>query len=88
MPKTTKPVRIRISEFYHNQSPRPLDPDRIKMYRRFLRRGEKLPPIDITYIDGEPWIESGFHRFHAHKLEGRKTILANVIGTMTKHVKR
>jgi len=59
------------------------DRNKIARYRRALRRGDVFPPVIVTR---EPmiWARSrrdfgildGVHRYHAHRLEGRKTIRA------------
>ena len=51
--------------------------DRVKVtrYRQALRRGDKFPAIAvIKHRRGRYKIFDGYHRFHAHRLEGRKTI--------------
>ena len=71
--------RVRIARLLRSRR-HPLDQGRIRLLRLALRRGEKLPPIDIiTRDDGSLWVFDGYHRYRAYKLEGRKTILANVI---------
>jgi len=52
-------------------------------YRRVLRRGDVFPPIFVARRSrcwgGGYDIVDGAHRFHAHRLEGRKTIRAIVV---------
>jgi uncharacterized ParB-like nuclease family protein len=58
------------------------EPDRNKIarYRRALRRGDKLPPVDMVRksLGGYSYyyVLDGSHRFHAHRLEGRYFIEA------------
>jgi hypothetical protein len=59
------------------------DRNKVARYRRALRRGEVFPPIKITrepfaYGRSGHGILDGVHRFHAHRLEGRKTIRADI----------
>jgi hypothetical protein len=57
-----------------------LDRKKIAGYRRALRRGDVFPPIKVTKPRvGLYTIFDGFHRFHAHRLEGRKTIQTMVV---------
>jgi uncharacterized ParB-like nuclease family protein len=76
------PSPVKIARLKRSRRHDPLDRGRIKMFRLALRRGEEFPPIDVSDIDGSLWIFDGYHRYHAHKLEGRKTILANVIAKL------
>ncbi|SDJ91619.1 hypothetical protein SAMN05216338_107316 [Bradyrhizobium sp. Rc2d] len=56
-----------------------LDHAVVKAYQQALRGGAKFPPIEIVNIRGKLWIHEGYHRYYAHKREGRKTILARNI---------
>ena len=57
-----------------------IDWNKVTRYRRALRRGDTFPPIEvIKYRVGFYEVFDGFHRFHAHRLEGRKTIQTSVI---------
>jgi uncharacterized ParB-like nuclease family protein len=52
-----------------------LDRKKITLYRQALRRGDIFPPIDVQKNRvGLYEVMDGFHRYHAHRLEGRKTI--------------
>ena len=56
-----------------------LDQKKITRYRQALRRGETFPPIDaIKNGPGLYKVMDGWHRYHAYKREGRKTIPINV----------
>jgi ParB-like nuclease family protein len=58
----------------------PLDRKKVTRYRKALRRGDAFPPIGvIRYRVGCYEILDGYHRFHAHRLEGRKTIQIAVV---------
>lgn len=60
--------------------PNPPGRNKLSRYRRALRRGDVFPPIIITPRAGGGYeIVQGVHRFHAHRLEGRKTIRTVVI---------
>ncbi len=51
---------VQIARLKRSRRHDPLDRGRIKMFRLALRRGEQLPPIDIsTDIDGSLWILTG-----------------------------
>jgi ParB-like chromosome segregation protein Spo0J len=57
-----------------------LDRKKITRYRQALRRGDIFPPILVMqYRRGRYEVFDGFHRYHAHRLEGRKTIEIFVI---------
>jgi uncharacterized ParB-like nuclease family protein len=57
-----------------------LDRKKVARYRRALRQGDTFPPIEvIKHRLGCYEVFDGYHRFHAHRLEGRKTILTRVI---------
>jgi uncharacterized ParB-like nuclease family protein len=74
------PKRIQIAKLSLGRRREPLDHGWIKELRARLRRGEKLRPIDVsTEYDGTLRVQDGYHRYHAHRKEGRKSILANVI---------
>jgi hypothetical protein len=52
-----------------------MDWNKVACYRRALRRGDTFPPVVvIKHRIGFYEVFDGFHRFHAHRLEGRKTI--------------
>lgn len=52
-----------------------LDRAKVARYRQALREGDTFPPVAcIRHRRGCYEISDGFHRFHAHRLEGRKTI--------------
>ena len=51
------------------------DREKITFYREALRRREKLRPVDVENFADGLRIFDGYHRFRAHRLEGRKTIL-------------
>jgi hypothetical protein len=57
-----------------------LDHNKIGRYRRALRRGDKFPSIDVADLGRHRYeVHDGYHRFNAHRLEGRKTIEINVL---------
>jgi uncharacterized ParB-like nuclease family protein len=56
-----------------------LDRNKVTRYRQALRRGDTFPPIWVIEIGRSRYeILDGFHRFHAHRREGRKTIAIEV----------
>ena len=60
------------------------DNGKILAMRMALRRRKKLPPIDVAELgDGYFLLQDGYHRFAAHSLEDRRTILVNVIVEIT-----
>jgi uncharacterized ParB-like nuclease family protein len=57
-----------------------LDREKVTRYRQALRQGDTFPPIDvIKHRPGFYEVFDGYHRFHAHRLEGRKTIAIRVV---------
>jgi uncharacterized ParB-like nuclease family protein len=57
-----------------------LDRKKVTRYRQALRRGDTFPPVDVVeHRPGLYEVMDGYHRFHAHRLEGRKTIQIRVI---------
>ena len=57
-----------------------LDRRKVTRYRQALRRGDAFPPIDVVRLGRNLYeIFDGYHRFHAHRLEGCKTIPIQVI---------
>lgn len=58
----------------------PFDRKKVTRYRQALRRGDTFPPVGvIQHRIGRYEVLDGFHRFHAHRLEGRKTIQITVV---------
>jgi hypothetical protein len=50
----------------------------VEEYKRDLEAGAKFPPV-VVYHDGHDlWLESGFHRYHAHMAAGYSDIEAEV----------
>jgi hypothetical protein len=47
-------------------------------YAQAMRLGEHFPAIDVFRIDGAVYVTDGFHRFHAARMIGRESILAEV----------
>jgi uncharacterized ParB-like nuclease family protein len=57
-----------------------LDRKKVTRYRQALRRGDTFPPIwVIKHRPGLYELFDGYHRLHAHRLEGRKTIQIRVV---------
>lgn len=74
------PKRIHIDQLHLRRMRfKNLDHAVVGLYQQALRRGAKFPPIEIVNIGGKLWIHEGYHRYYAHKREGRKTILARNI---------
>jgi len=75
MSRVMSRVSIRSVSTYRVASYEDLDWNKVARYRRALRRRDLFPPIAvIKHCIGLYEILDGFHRFHAHRLEGRKTI--------------
>jgi ParB-like chromosome segregation protein Spo0J len=75
MARAVSRVLIRSVSTYRVGDYEDLDRNKVARYRRALRRGDTFPPIVvIKHRIGLYEIFDGFHRFHAHRLEGRKTI--------------
>jgi ParB-like chromosome segregation protein Spo0J len=77
-PKQASPpptMMARISSIVVGPRIDKLDRAKVTRYRQALRRGDMFPPIAvIKHRRGCYEIFDGYHRFHAHRLEGRKTI--------------
>jgi hypothetical protein len=57
-----------------------VDWNKVARYRRALRRGDMFPPIQVMkHRIGLYEVLDGFHRYHAHRLEHRKTIQMLVV---------
>lgn len=59
-----------------------LNRSNVASLRRALRDGDALPPVAVDMVTRRPRrykVLDGFHRYHAHALEGRKTIRVRVI---------
>jgi hypothetical protein len=50
----------------------------VEDYRRKLTEGRKPPAINVVFDGTKYWVSDGFHRFEAHKLEGKTEINCNV----------
>lgn len=50
----------------------------IEEYREALVRGDVFPPIEVFEVDSQLYLTDGFHRYSAHCLAGRTSILAIV----------
>ena len=74
------PSRVLVRSVVLGRRRDKLDRKKITRYRHALRRGDTFPPIAvIKHRSGHYEVLDGYHRFHAHRLEGRKTIQINVI---------
>jgi hypothetical protein len=57
-----------------------LDRKKVTRYRQALRRGDTFLPIDVVRLGpGRYEVSDGYHRLHAHRLEGRTTIAIRVL---------
>jgi ParB-like chromosome segregation protein Spo0J len=57
-----------------------LDRKKVTLFRQALRRGDRFPPVGVwKHRTGRYEVLDGYHRFHAHRLEGRKTIRIKVV---------
>ena len=67
--------RVLLRSIVIGRCPGGLDLKKITLYRQALRRGDIFPPIDVKKKRvGLYEVLDGFHRYHAHRREGRKTI--------------
>jgi uncharacterized ParB-like nuclease family protein len=72
-------TRVPLRSIYLRRRLDPMDRKKVTLYRQALRRGDVFPPIDVhKFRVGYYEVMDGYHRFHAHRLEGRKTILIYV----------
>lgn len=72
--------RVAISKVYLGPKRGRLSREKIKRYRLALRQGVVFPPIVvIKHRPGIYEVLDGFHRLHAHRREGRKTVLIEVL---------
>jgi ParB-like nuclease domain len=60
-----------------------VDPNKVERYRKLMREGVELPPIDIREknLEGYHIIKDGHHRYSAARLEGVSTIRAIIRGS-------
>jgi hypothetical protein len=65
-------VMARTSSIVVGPRTEKLDRAKIARYRQALRRGDTFPAIAV--IKHRRGCYDGHHRFHAHRLEGRKII--------------
>jgi ParB-like chromosome segregation protein Spo0J len=73
-------IRALIRSIVIGRRPGGLDRKKITRYRQALRQGDTFPPIGvIKHRPGCYEVLDGYHRFHAHRLEGRKTIRISVV---------
>jgi hypothetical protein len=56
------------------QSRKQVYEDVVSTYTEHLLDGGEMPEIVVFYDGKHYWIADGFHRYHAHKRAGRKTI--------------
>lgn len=62
-----------------------LDRRKVARFRQALRRGDRFPPLHVfERRAGHYIIFNGHHRFQAHRLEGRKTILVEIVSRRTR----
>jgi ParB-like chromosome segregation protein Spo0J len=74
-PSLERVTRVRISSIHLRPRPDPLDRKKVTRYRQTLRRGDVFPAIWVEkFLTGRYELMDGYHRYHAHRLEGRKTI--------------
>ena len=68
-------MMARISSIVIGPRLEKLDRAKVTRYRQALREGDTFPPVAcIRHRRGCYQIFDGYHRFHAHRLESRKTI--------------
>jgi len=61
------------------QPRRKIHEDQVADYTKDILKGDVFEPI-VVFFDGKHnWLADGFHRYHAHKSAGHKTILCKVI---------
>lgn len=78
--------RVLIRSIFLPRRLDPLDRKKVTQYRQALRRGDTFPPIYVEkYRVGLYEVMDGYHRYHAHRLEGRKTIRVRVIMSHVQH---
>lgn len=79
MTKPEKARRVSMERVYLPRRLGRVDRAKVTRFRRALRNGETLLPVDVMSIGGRYEVQDGFHRHHANRLEGRKTIKINII---------
>jgi ParB-like chromosome segregation protein Spo0J len=60
------------------QSRKQVYEDTVIGYTEHLLEGGTMPAVDVFYDGKFYWLADGFHRYHAHKRAGHKTIECNV----------
>jgi hypothetical protein len=72
-------IRVLMRSVEIGRRPNGVDWKKVTRYRRALRQGGVFPPIEvIKYRVGHYEVLEGSHRYHAHRLEGRRTIQIQV----------
>lgn len=65
------------------QSRAKLNNDVVAEYVEAYKAGAKFPAVTVFYDGKDRWLADGFHRYHAAKQAGKKTIFENIIpGTL------
>lgn len=65
------------------QSRAKLNNDVVTEFAEAIAAGAKFPPVTIFFDGKDRWLADGFHRFHATKQAGKRTILETIIpGTL------
>jgi hypothetical protein len=75
-------MRVSMERVYLPRRMGRLDRSNVAGLRRALRNGDVLPPVGVEMVTSRPRrykVLDGFHRHHAHRLEGRRTIQINVV---------
>lgn len=47
-------------------------------YAEALKAGAELPPVVVFHDGADHWLADGFHRFHAHGMAGKASVLADI----------
>lgn len=55
-----------------------INSETVKEYADEITRGAEFPAITVFYDGAAYWLADGFHRWHAHKLADKRSILADI----------
>ncbi len=55
-----------------------IDLDVVRDYAERSKAGDDFPPVDVFHDGAEYWLAEGFHRYHAQKENGGKTISCRI----------
>ena len=77
-----RPRKIKLDEIRIDGGTQPraeIDQEAVGDYAEDMRRGDVFPPVEVVSDGVAYWLTNGFHRYHATKKAGQKSIAAHVL---------